>query len=525
MAGELSSAASDAAPIEASLVRPVQWREVSSVLLWTLLADLLIFRAFGLGGPAVFFALVPLVFLFGIEDVRRDRVWMVIVGLLAVVSMRLVWAGSALTVFSGVALVVALAMSSAGSVPLVLEGFVLAGRAVVDGARRLGLYRLPRKLRAKAGSSGRVMAWTLPAAAVVVFGSIFVFANPDLFDWVSTRVARLGDSIRLWLANFSFWEIPFCVLALLLGAGLLRPAFPMFRIGPVEPETAPRVNGARSMYFVAFRNMLATLIVLFAVYLIFEFVTLWKREFPTGFYYAGYAHQGAAWLTFALALATAVLSLVFSRATLQDDRLDQLRRLAWIWSAENLLLAVAVYNRLTIYVGYNGMTRLRTVAFFGTTVVVVGFALVVYKICRNRGFWWLIRAQLIALLMTVVAYSVFPVDYIAHRYNVATVASGYRHPSVMIAVKPIDDEGVLPLMKLTDFEDPIIRDGVRALLAQRQHEIEAARPQHWSEFQGSRAVLKERLLENQSRWAEFRTDAGARAQALARFRDYAMRWY
>ena len=206
-------------------------------------------------------------------------------------------------------------------------------------------------------------------------------------------------------------------------------------------------SAEKSTWYPAFRNTLITLIGLFAVYLVFEFATLWKHDFPTGFYYAGYAHKGAAWLTFALALATAFLSLIFRNSMLSDPRLGRVRRLAWVWSGLNLLLAVAVYNRLLIYVGYNGMTRMRTVGFFGITLVVIGFCLVLCKIAPTkngsyRSFWWLIRAQLIALLLTVIAYSVFPVDYIANRYNVSRVQAGYLHPSVMIAVKPISDEGV-----------------------------------------------------------------------------------
>ena len=84
----------------------------------------------------------------------------------------------------------------------------------------------------------------------------------------------------------------------------------------------------------------------------------------------------------------------------------------------------------------------------------IGFALVVYKIGRQRSFWWLIRAQLIALALTVMGYSIFPVDYLAHWYNASQVASGYLRPSVMIAVKPISNEGVFPLLHLTEAEDP-----------------------------------------------------------------------
>ena len=538
MAGDLSSESlkssvapfgdsGDVSAIEAELVRPVLRREVVAVALWTLIADLLIFRAYGFSGPGLFFGLVPLLFFIGCDELRRGPAWKLIVALLLLVAVRLIWSGSGWTIFSGVVLVVALAMSAAGYVPYVLEGGVLAGRVIVDGARRLGMYRLPADSSDPSGiarSNAQMLSWLLPTIAVIVFGSIFVFANPNLFDWVSLRMTQLAERIQLWFEGVSYWEIPFCVLALLIGAGLMRPVLPMLRIGPTGPEDPLAAQGTRSALYTPLRNTLWTLIVLFAAYLSFEFITLWKRDFPPGFYYAGYAHQGAAWLTFALALATAVLSLAFSGAMLRDDRLGSLRRLSWIWSAQNLLLAAAVYNRLMIYVGYNGMTRMRTVGFFGTTLVVVGFCLVVYKIGQNRGFWWLIRAQLIALMLTVIAYSIFPVDYVAHRYNTAIVDTGYLHPSVMIAVKPKGDEGVLPMLSLVHCEDEIIRNGVLALLAQRQLEIEDSPQEHWTEFQGCRALLKRRLAEQESEWSEFR-DAVAREHAIEAFRQYAMQWY
>jgi hypothetical protein len=526
MAGDMSGVASDAPPIERPLApaTPTRRREIVAVILWTFFADLLIFRTFGFSGPGLFFALVPVLFFIGCPGLAVGPARKLTIGLLLLVAARLVWSGSGLTLFSAVVLVVALSMSAAGCMPYVLEGFVLAGRAVFDGAKRIGGYRLTTWSRGPARAGGHVLTWLLPAIAAFVFGAIFVFANPDLLDWVSVRVTRAAERFQLWLQGFSFWEVPFCITAMLMGAGLIRPALPMFRVGPTVSQQRALSDAIRSPLYSAFRNTLLTLIVLFAVYLSFEFITLWKREFPAGFYYAGYAHQGAAWLTFALALATAVLSLVFSGSMLRDDRLSLLRGLTWIWSAQNLLLAAAVYNRLMIYVGYNGMTRLRTVAFFGTTVVVIGFCLVLYKIGRDRGFWWLIRVQLIALVLTVIAYSVFPVDYVVHRYNAATVARGYLHPSVMIAVKGIDDEGVFPLLSLTQSEDKIIRDGVRAMLAERQIRIENSPVQSWTGFQGSRELLKRRLRKHESAWTEFKSPA-ARSNAIAAFQAYAMQWY
>lgn len=109
------------------------------------------------------------------------------------------------------------------------------------------------------------------------------------------------------------------------------------------------------------------------------------------FVYSGDAHEGAAWLTVALALATFILSLVFRGSVRCDARLPKLRMLAWAWSLENVLLAFAVYNRLFIYVGFNGMTRMRIVGLFGITAVLVGFVVVLVKIAKNHSFVWLIR--------------------------------------------------------------------------------------------------------------------------------------
>lgn len=503
---------------------PVSVSEVVAVIAWTVLADLLIFRSLGFCGPAVFFASVPLIFsILGPSRLRKHSA-VLIVGLLVIVVARLIWMGSSLAIVSAVALTVGLAMSAAGVAPLVLEGASMAARCAIDGASRLSQYRMPRRVHQSAQTHSNLLSLLIPAVALIVFGSIFVFANPNLFSWVSSELTWVSNFVMDWVQDISIFEMPFCLAALLIGTGLMRPTRPLPHVGPAGSMMEMVPGQEQSTWYPAFRNTLVTLIGLFVVYLVFEFATLWKRDFPTGFYYAGYAHQGAAWLTFALALATAMLSLIFRQSMLRDPRLDRVRNLAWIWSGLNLLLAVAVYNRLLIYVGYNGMTRMRTVGFFGITLVVIGFALVLYKIAKHRSFWWLIRAQLIALLLTVFAYSVFPVDYVAQAYNVSRVRSGYLHPSVMVAVKPISDEGYFPLLDLVDVEDPIIREGVRALLAQRHEQLQKRPNRHWTQFQASRHQLSKTLLANKASWTQYENQVD-RENAIEEFKAYAMQWY
>ncbi len=346
-------------------------------------------------------------------------------------------------------------------------------------------------------------------------------------QWVSQRWGIVSEWSWQWIRRLDAFEIPFCVLAFVVGAGLFFPKSGIRLIGGHDRDAAPGTPTPAYLYL-AFRNTLLCLIALFGVYLVFEFQTLFRREFPEGFYYAGYAHEGAAWLTVALALATGTLSVIFHGATLSDPRIGRLKTLAGVWSATNLLLAVAVYNRLTIYVQFNGLTYLRIVGYFGITAVVVGFVLVIAKITLAKGFWWLMRAQMTALLLSLVTLSLFPADWVAHRYNVAAVTGGYLPPSVMIAVKDMDDSGYLTLLPLADCPDQTIREGVRAMLAEKQIEIEqrdASRAWHWTRYQAATDQLYSRLADQESKWHHYLRDSRRRNQAISAFEDYAMRWY
>jgi hypothetical protein len=455
--------------------------------------------------------------------------------MLAVLAVKLAWCGSGLLVACGFSLIVAFSMALSGLRPYVLEGGVYASQTVLAGYE--GLIHFGRSLNKLSPPAVRRGAWLnvlLPLSALVAFGLLFVLANPDLLALFGEKLELAFNTLRDWIIRFSpdVPEVLFWFAVVWIAVGLLRPVINGTLFGqatnsaPAADETA--AAPAKALLYVPFRNTLVTVTVLFATYLVFEFKTLWFRVFPEGFCYSGYAHEGAAWLTVALGLATAVLSLIFRGRIYQDPRLPALRKLAWVWSFENILLAVAVYHRLYIYIGFNGMTRMRTVGIFGMSCVVVGFLLVVWKILRNRDFIWLMRRHLWALAVTVYLFALTPVDTMVHRYNVRRILSGDWAPSVQISVHPINQEGVLVLMPLLQCKNRIIREGVLAMLAERHERAEALaerqRVQGWTAFQLSDRVVLERLRAARQRWAEYK-DPGKRAEAFQRFRKYAFRWY
>ena len=514
---------------------PARGRELLAVALLVVLSDATIFRGQGYAGYGLLFVLSPLLMALGSPSEQRSRVGWLLAVMLWALAVRLVWCGSALAVCCGLVGLVAFAMTLVNRSPFVLSVLAFAAQTVAAGARGLNHYGRTAHSDLRPLKHTSAMTVLMPLAAFGLFGSLFVLANPDLVASLSHRFHRWVVLLNDWLSVFSFLEVAFWVGTAWFVVGLLRPT-PAESLESSPPgNREPQVAAASSApLYLAYRNTLLTVIGLFAAYLIFEFQSLWFREFPKGFHYSGYAHEGAAWLTFALGLATVMLSLIFRGDVLRDDRLANLKRLAWIWSALNLLLAVAVYHRLCIYTRFNGMTRMRMVAFFGMTTVVVGFGLAVWKIARQRDFVWLFRADLLALAAAVYLFALTPVDLLVMRYNVARILAGDSAPSVQISVHPIDAEGLRELRPLMDCGDEIVREGIKALLARRESEM-AAEDQRtgnlyskWEQLtavQFANEALLHELNDDRDHFKPYGGDPIRQQNAWELFQKYAYQWY
>ena len=504
---------------------PVRWRELLAVVLLVALADLTIYRGHGFAGWAALLVLAPLLLVLGMPKLHLRRSVGLIAAMLLVLSLRMIWLGSALGAVTGLALLITLAVTLQGRRPQLGDVIASSIESLAMGGMRLGVYvghllRFGPKLQ-----SGIVM----PLAALVLFSGLFVLANPDLVTRVVTLARDFADAIQRWLGQvpFGIQELLFWVGVAWLSAGLFRTC--RKSVASTASRSAPPAPAeTTSDWYVPVRNTLASVIVLFAVYLTFEFSTLWFRTFPQGFYYAGYAHEGAAWLTTALAFATLMLSLMFRGKLLHDPRIGRLRGLAWVWSGLNLLLALTVYHRLHIYIDFNGMTRMRTVALFGTSVVVVGFALVVWKIAQGYDFAWLVRNQLWALACTIFLFAITPVDALVHRYNVRQIMAGDLAPAVQITEHPVNSEGIMMLLPLTDCPDATIKAGIRAMLAERYLRLESELQQRqslgWTSHQLADTACWQLLQKNRNRWDDHLDDA-KRSAAWRQFREYAYQWY
>jgi hypothetical protein len=516
---------------------PAQWREILGLLVLITLCDLTIYRGKGFAGYAALFGGASMLLALGTVRLRPIASVLILAPMLWLLAARMLWCGSPLALAVGFAVVVCFVMSLNGLRPHVLEAVVFASRTIHAGYRGLLVYG--RTLTGVAPFIGRIpanrarwLALGLPVITLVAFSLIFLLANPDQLRSISERLSRLFEELRVWLVEFAPkpLEVLFWLVAGWVTIGLLRPVIDS---RDASDEARPPAVGVSTPVpaplYAAFRNTLVVVIVLFAAYLAFEFQTLWFRVFEKGFHYSGYAHEGAAWLTVALALASAILSFIFRGTILNDPRASRLRRLAWLWSLENILLAIAVYHRLFIYIGFNGMTRMRTIGLYGVSCVLVGFLVVLWKIAHNRNFVWLVRRHLWTLAVFIYLYAVTPVDVLVMKYNVRRILNGDPAPCVQISVHPISAEGVLLLPPLLESNDAMIRQGIRAMLAERHENAEAdsqrRREEGWTAFQIADDWLLSDLRDAARHWTEYTADHEGRKTALGEFHKYAYQWF
>lgn len=510
----------------------ISFRQLIGVSCCVVVCDLAIYRGEGFAGLALLFLLAPLLLWLSSQRPSRTVGLLLPGAMLVLLAARMSWSGSAGLAAIGFTLVIPYVMVLAGFRTYVRQ--VASFTCCVPVGGWLGLVQCVRQLRLSPFLPR--ITWIkvlLPLFALVAFGWVFLLANPRMWTRVSATITLAIGTLSEWVEPFrpELLEAGFWLIVVWAVLGLVRP---VFNQSDDDPRTAARgtpveFDDAVSWHvYAAARNTLAVVIVLFAGYLLYEFANLWFREFEDGFHYSGYAHEGAAWLTVALGLATVVLSLVFQGRMLTDRRVRTLKRLAWTWSCLNVLLALAVYNRLFIYIEFNGLTRMRIVGLFGISTVVVGFAMVVWKIARGHSFAWLVHRQLVSLAIAVYLFALTPVDSIWVRFNVGRILAGDLPPAVQLSVHPIGPEGLLQLAPLLECDDVTIREGVRAMLAEHHEQLgmteKTRRELGWTSWQLADQMAFESLDAERRTWEQY-SNPQVRKQTRKRFDEYTYQWY
>jgi hypothetical protein len=299
-------------------------------------------------------------------------------------------------------------------------------------ARRRG----PASLRL----ASHVPTLALPLLGSILFLSLFARANP-LIGGALGEVDLLSLFSGLSVPRALFW-----LFILMLVWRILRPRL---RVGrPPGPDgvelVLPGVSiGSVTLSLLAFNAI-------FALQNGLDLAFLWSGgALPEGMSHAEYAHRGAYPL-----IGTALLAGLFVLATLQPGSATAaspgIRRLVYIWIAQNVLLVASTMLRTIDYIAVYSLTELRIEALIWMALVAVGLVLICLRIRLGKSGAWLLNANLAAAVSVLLVSAAVDYDRIAAGWNVrhAREAGGKGASLDLCYLFQMGPSSLMPLVEL-----------------------------------------------------------------------------
>jgi hypothetical protein len=270
--------------------------------------------------------------------------------------------------------------------------------------------------RAKPAATGMfspaiLLSWVLPVLGGAVFLGLFADANPLIASGLSA-----ADPL-IFFQSVSPARLLFWLGMASVAWPFLAPPVPKFKTLPA-PRPARGAAWAATFGAAALGRALILFNLLFALQTGLDAVYLWGgAKLPEGLTYADYAHRGAypLILTALLAGGFAILATRPGRGPAGSQRV---RLLLLLWIGQNLGLVGSSIFRLWLYVQVYSLSELRLASFIWMLLVFVGLVLIVLRIILGCNDAWLLRANAIALLVTLYMASCLNFPWAVAEYDV-----------------------------------------------------------------------------------------------------------
>jgi hypothetical protein len=337
----------------------------------------------------------------------------------------------------------------------------------------------------------------IPVFFVLIFFLIYSFANTAFERAVVDIFSSFEKFFTRFFDLFSWNRFLFFVLGLIItGIIILRSKLNFFAKREEKhndllvrkrknttlsapglfQEIARGILGRFSYGMMALKNIntvgilsLLLLNVLLLFVNVTDVVYIWSDFKPMDVSLYAVVHEGAGLLIVSILLAMLVLLIVFHGNLNFYKRNTWLKRLAYAWIFQNLVLVFSVFLRDYHYIKTAGLGRNRIGILFYLALVVAGLLSVAWKIHRHKTVYYLLRVNAWAAIVlmigaTTVNWDRFIVNYNLSRKNEIVMPVVYM-VSLSDSVLPVLDENREELkrhealMKKNGFWDYGVCDG------------------------------------------------------------------
>jgi hypothetical protein len=473
------------------------------------IADRLFFDADLVGATLGFFvAAVLLSLVFLRPEVRRNRPALVAAGAVAWFAFWLIddpgplgflLAGIGLNMMVLLPRAAAFGSSIRWAQRLALHGLTTPLRPLQDLLR---LLRARRRRPSRISPSSAAATLVLPVVGTAIFLALFAQANPLIADAVG------GFDPFAWLSERAFVRFIFWGFMAVLLWRLLSPRLMLRGEGLAWSDDMLDLPG------ISTASVTISLFAFNALFLLqngLDLAFLWSgAPLPEGMSLAEYAHRGA-YPLIGTALLAGGFVLVTTRPGTEMARSLVIRRLVYLWIAQNVFLVASTMLRTTNYIEAYLLTELRIQALVWMALVAVGLVLICVRLASAKSSIWLVNANLLAATLVLAASAAIDYDRIAAGWNVrhAREVGGRGSELDLCYLNQMMDSALLPLIELEGRPlPPELRGRVTWLrnLAMDRLEERQGLWQGW-DWRGARRLAVAREAVAARRLPRFRADA------------------
>lgn len=405
-----------------------------------------LFNGAGIGVNLLLFEVVAFGMLAGMRRLPLERDVIITVSGSLLTAVLVLLYGSTLAIFMNVISVVLAVGVLLGPELGALHHALALGLSHVFAAPRALWRSLPTTASPVFGFTPRgTLAVVLVPLVILLFVSLYSASNPKFEELVDAFYGWIGAPSASLPFVFMLGIIVSCfVLVITRNERLMRWAS--------NAQDALLPGGDEAMGVQAeIRAGIVLLTVLNALLLLLNVLDVkhvWFNFSFTGQYLKQFVHEGTWLLTISIVLGALIVLYYFRGAINFHPRNRVIKVLCYIWLVQNAVLVISVAVRDHWYIHYYALAYKRIGLAFFLLAILVGLALILEKVRRQRSHHFLARWNMLSVYLIMLMMCLFDWDTLIARYNVAQRERAFVELKYLGSL----DEKALPHLILSDLQ-------------------------------------------------------------------------
>lgn len=299
--------------------------------------------------------------------------------------------------------------------------------------------KIPRKF----SGMFRFLKFTLiPLVVLTVFMIIFSYANPIFSNLTHHFLNKIADAISTFMAQFSFSWFCFIFSGIIFILGIsVNGNIELFatqenscfediirtrvkRFGKTKPLGIKDENKTAVVLMVLVNLLLFVINCIDIKWIWFDFRLTDTQT------YAQLVHEGTYLLILSILISMGIIFHYFRKNQNFYSKNRLLKLSAYLWIAQNILLAISVAIRNIRYIDQYGLTYKRIGVLVFLFMTCIGLITLFLKVKNRKTGYYVVKVNAWALYLTFIALSFFNWDVIVVSYNLnmpetATIDKSY----------------------------------------------------------------------------------------------------